>query len=207
MKVTRTEEDLKLQLKEQIQFLLTSAKAYDEGRISEAKRLAVALRVLLHDTEKSTSLLKLLKKKDILFYDTALDYNPNNLASFAGLVMMKIGPEGGYVPPLDDGPPRRYVKGKTPFEEWWTKVVIVDLNRNQLTRRGLLLAVCNQDGGAHIDPKLDKTYADITRFQSLGDKFSFNKVEIPISGPEFASIRQISHEVLKSLRDEFPEYF
>lgn len=79
--VRQTEEELKSHLKEQIQFLLRSAKSYDEGFTSEAKRLAVVIRVLLHDTNRSTSLLTLLQRKDMLFYDTAWDYDPNNLVS------------------------------------------------------------------------------------------------------------------------------
>ena len=62
MKIRQTEEELKSHLKEQIQFLLKSAQSYDEGFTSEAKRLAVVIRVLLHDTKKSKSLLTLSYK-------------------------------------------------------------------------------------------------------------------------------------------------
>lgn len=209
MKVRQTEEELKSHLKEQIQFLLRSAQSYDEGFLSEAKRLSVVIRVLLHDTQSSTSLLTLLKKKDMLFYDTALDYDPSNLAPTMALIMMRLGPDGAaYVPPLDDGPPERYLKGKIPFEKWWNKIVLVDTKGNKLTRKDLVLAVSNKDGGAHVDPVLDQAYADLTRFKSLGWVFVSNGVEKDFSTrPELASIRQITHEVLKSLKDEFSEYF
>ena len=209
MKVRQTEEELRSHLKEQIQFLLRSAQSYDEGFLSEAKRLAAVIRVLLHDTQSSTSLLTLLKKKGMLFYDTALDYDPRNFAPTMGLIMMRLGPDGAaYVPPLDDGPPKRYLKGKIPFEKWWNKIVFVDTKGNKLTRKDLVLAVSNKDGGAHVDPELDKAYADLTRFKSLGWVFVSNGVEKDFSTrPELASIRQITHEVLKSLKDEFSEYF
>lgn len=209
MKVRQTEDELKFDLKEQIEFLRRSSQSYDEGSTSEAKRLAVVIRVLLHDTQNSTSLLTLLKKKDILFYDTSLDYNPHNLASTMGLIMMRIGQDDArYVPPLDDGPPIRYRKAKIAFEKWWNKIVFVDTKGNKLTRKDLVLAVSNKDGGAHIDSNLNKAYADLTRFDSLGWKFMKDGVEKGFATrPELASVRQMSHEVLKSLQDEFPEYF
>jgi len=207
--VQQTEDELNSHLKEQIEFLRRSSQAYDEGFESEGKRLAVVIRVLLHDTQNSTSLLTLLRKKDILFYDTSLDYDSRNLASTMGLIMMRVGPNGArYVPPLDDGPPVRYSKAKIPFEEWWNKIVVVDTKGNKLTRKDLVLAVSNKDGGSHVDLKLNIAYADLTRFNSLAWKFIQNGVEKDFATkPELASIRQMSHEVLKSLKDEFPEHF
>ena len=213
-KYKQTKDELNSHLREQIEFLKRSLQAYDEGCKSEAKRLAVRLRVLLHDTKKSPSLLALLKKKNILFYDTSLDYDPNNFPSTKGPIMMKFtitktGQNSAeFAPPLDDGPPIRYRKVKILFEKWWDKNVFVDIKGNKLTRRDLVLAVANKDGGAHVDHKLDKGYADMTRFDSLGSVFiqDGNKRHFA-SHPELPGVCQISHEVLKSLKDEFPEYF
>jgi hypothetical protein len=212
MKYQQTYDELIAHLKEQIQFLLRSAKAYDEGFTSEAKRLATVIRVLLHDTSKSTSLLTQLNKKNISFYDTALDYDPANLLSTHGLIGIQYTTgtpsDTGYIAPLDDGAPPRYLKGKVPFDDWWNKIVIVDKNKNKLTRKDLIISISNKDGGAHIDPELDKPYADLSRGDSLGWKFVINGAEIAsATGPELASIRQICHELLKSLKDEFPELF
>ena len=66
-KVDQTEDEFKRHLREQIQFLLRSSQSYDEGFTSEAKRIAVIIRVLFHDTQKSTSLLTLLQKKLFLY--------------------------------------------------------------------------------------------------------------------------------------------
>lgn len=204
----QTKYELKKHLKEQIGFLRRSAESYDEGYKSEAKRLAVIIRVLLHDTGSSSSLLKQLDKKNIMFYDTALEYDPKNLISTLGLIMMKHGPDGGeYVPPLNFGPPSRYIKGKVPFDDWWNKIVFVDKNKNIMTRKQLITNVCNKDGGSHIDPNLNKTYADITRNNSLGFNYVLNGVRGDMEDSELASVRQIAYEVLKSLEDEFPEYF
>jgi len=56
-KIPQTEEELRDQLKDQIHFLIESSNAYDSGSASEAKRLAVAIRILVHDTDISRSLL------------------------------------------------------------------------------------------------------------------------------------------------------
>jgi len=206
----QTEDEFKLHFKEQLDFLIRSALAYDDGYESEAKRMAIVLRLLLHDTNSSTSLLTHLGKKDIQFYDTANDIIQDNPMPQAALVMTKIqfGIEGDrkYDAPLDEGPPSRYTKGKIPFNEWWNKKVIKDMKQRTLTRQKLVTDVCNKDGGAHIDEKLNQVYFDLTRNNSLGVKYTEGDYEEDIEGAELASIRQITHEVLNSLRDEFPEY-
>src|SRR3954453_8408028 len=71
-KHTQSKDELVQHLDEQLGFLRSSAQAYDAGDTAEAKRLAVAVRILLHDTNSSHSLLGLLGVKDSLrFVDTA----------------------------------------------------------------------------------------------------------------------------------------
>lgn len=204
-------DELALHLKEQIRFLINSSKSFDEGFEGEGKRLAVAIRVLVHDTSKSRSLLGLLKKKDMQFYDTATDFNPWNLLSSNCLTAMRLrktsnGAVAEYVPYLDMSPSKIE---KVKFEEWWNKIIIVDKHHRQFTRKSLVLAVSNQDGGAHVDPSLDFSYAELSRLNSLScylinERCSTESIK---NGPELPSIRQIAHEILKSLADVFPEYF
>lgn len=102
----RSREDLLELLRENRQFLERSATAFDDGYEAEAKRLAVVLRVLLHDTKQSHSILDQLKVKERLaFLDTAEPINPNNLRPTPGLVMMRMtttqgGAMGEYLAPL-----------------------------------------------------------------------------------------------------------
>lgn len=208
-----TQDDFKAHLKQQIEFLKKGCNSYDKGFFDIAKHLALVVRVLVHDTPKSTSLLTHLNKKNILFCDTALDFNPNNLLPHLGLIRVKgtvlglgLG-AGAYEAMLDDLLPSITVK-KEPYIKWWKKPVIVERNQEiELTRKDLVLAVTNQDGGAHVDHNLDEDYAKLTKFNALGYNIFINgKLQPMIVGPELASIRQIAHEVLKSLKDEFPEY-
>src|SRR5215203_4924840 len=89
-KRTRTKQELEALLDEQIGFLERSAAAFDDGKDGEAKRLAVTLRVLLHDAKNSHSLLGQLGRKQN-FVDTALEFNPENLLTHGGLVSFAIG--------------------------------------------------------------------------------------------------------------------
>lgn len=190
--------ELQAHLDEQLQFIEASTASFDAGFESEAKRLAVAIRVLLHDTPQSHSLLGQLGLKSGTFLDSALPYDPNNPASYHGLISFGgTSKKIDYQAHLDEAPSSKRV----PFEDWWTSPVIADQKDQIFCRRDIILTASNQDGGAHVDPKLDDAYAALSRHNSLS---SFGmKVDgsaVPIPNPERATIRQIAHEILKSLK-------
>ncbi len=66
-KVKQTGEYLNRAVKAQFGFLVKSAIDYDKESHDEAKRLALAMRVLLYDSQSSLSLLEQLGLKNILF--------------------------------------------------------------------------------------------------------------------------------------------
>ena len=210
----KTTNDLEAALREQIGFLKRSCKSYDEGFEDEAIRLAVCIRVLVHDTSKSTSLLHLLKKKDIDFYDTSTDYEPQNLMPHFGLCFLRFerksgeSATGSYVPCLDSCFEIHNVK-KIKFNDWWEKVVIKDSKSNFFTRRKLVLEVSNKEGGAHVDHELDSDWADLSKFNSAGWKVITGnlKAEPFKNSPGLSSIRQIAYEILLTLADEYPIFF
>jgi hypothetical protein len=195
-----TSTELQAHLSEQIGFLEASAAAFDLGFDGEAKRLALTLRVLLHDTAQSHSLLGQLDLKNREFIDTALKLDPANRLSHGGLVFAAIGaPRTRYVAMLDAVPTTRLL----PFFDWWNAPVFVDQARNVLTREKLVLTAANQDGGGHVDPALDETYYKLSRENALGFVAVENGVARPMEGPEKAAIRQIAHEVLKTIRPKY----
>jgi hypothetical protein len=55
--------DFHAHLKTHLGFLARSCIAYDQGHLEEALRMAVSLRVMFHDTQSSTSLLRHLGAK------------------------------------------------------------------------------------------------------------------------------------------------
>ena len=196
-KIPQTSVELNKHLVEQIRFLKTSANLYDKGDTSEAKRMALTIRLLLHDTSSSKSLLAQLGSKSIKFVDSATDWNPKNLISHHGLVMLKAGTAGAFVPKIDL--PFRQPPSLDEFDPWWTKVVIVDSHKNKFSRKDLILSITNKDGGAHIDPELEESYAELTRFNSVGWMVIENCVKRELTGVELASIREIAWEVLESI--------
>ncbi|MYL44582.1 hypothetical protein GLV94_02905 [Virgibacillus halodenitrificans] len=205
MKTNQTEDDYILYLQEQVEFLINSCNSFDKGFYGEAKRIATTIRVLVHDTNRSISLLTQLNSKKIYYYNTAFPFNPNNLLTHLGLISLCPGPTGNdYQPFYDEGPPVNH-KWKT-FDNWWAEeIVLVDNKRNKFTRKKLILTSSNQDGGAHIDPNLNQKYANINRKNTMGWEKVVNGKETPILNAHLVSIRQIGHELLKTLRNKFPE--
>lgn len=225
--IKQTDDDFQRHLAEQIHFLQKSAKEYDEGDFLEAKQMSVRLRVLLHDHGRnSVSLLTHLNKKNIDFYDTSANYPSNNLLFESRLTCLKVHvdpnkpTEVTIMPPLGKGPSERYSKGKISFDKWWNNKIIDSKTGIILSRNDIIYHVCNKDGGAHIDAKLKGDYVNsINQYpvvpMSNGVEFGMNISQIkndPNKGVVLgtivtASIRQITYEVLESLKDEFPEFF
>lgn len=198
-KIPQTQNELENHLDENIQFLELSSDSYDSGFYGEAKRLALTIRVLLHDTNHSKSLLEQLGKKTILFYDSSTENITDGITTYAGLVSTHLGftkSVENYIPHLDSHPFK-----KVNFNEWWNGVVFVDNKKVKFSRKDIVLSVSNQDGGGHVDPGLDIKYADLSRNNSMG-RFVSNEgnVGVPVRNPELAAVRQIAHEVLKSLK-------
>lgn len=199
-KVRQGVPELEAHLEDHIGFLKSSAEAYDSGQDGESKRLAVSLRVLFHDTAASHSLLGQLSRSNIELISTAMPHDQGNLSTHGGLVMIAAsGSESRYVAMLDEAPYKRWL----PYSDWWNEIVFVDDRKQSLSRKELVLAVANQDGGAHVDPALNETYARLSRHNSLGWVFSTPTQALPIPKAERAAVRQITHEVLKTL---LPEY-
>ncbi len=209
-KYVQSRDELLVHLKNQITFLKLSAISYDKGFEDEAKRLAVVIRVLVHDTGKSTSLLALLDRKNIYFYDSALSYRHQSPLPYTGLTMIRVSSgEARHIAPLDGGAPTRDRNRKRTFNIWWENMFVIrDMKGNIFTRKELVLNTADTDGGAHIDPALDEAYASLTRFNSIGWKLFKKDIEDDFrNSPASPSVRQIAHEVLKTLRDGFRDLF
>ena len=64
-------------LKRQLAFLERSCIAYDQGYTDEAIRMATVIRVLLHKTHRSTSLLAHLGRENINLLNSFIVYSFN----------------------------------------------------------------------------------------------------------------------------------
>jgi hypothetical protein len=199
-----TRDDMVAQLREQLSFLELSGRAFDEGAEGEAKRLAVVVRVLVHDTRSSVSLLRHLSAKDTISYlNTADRINPANLAPTLGLVYMEMSNEGfRYVARLGDPPPRDQRPRWKAFIDWWTDPVTKDGRGELFSRRDYVLTLSNREGGAHVEHSLDARYAELTRNNSFGWSFGQGGEEPkPVDhNPAPPSVRQIAYEIEQTIR-------
>jgi len=196
-----------------------NAEHYDAGDFSEAKRLAATLRLLLHDTKKSRSLLTQLGLKNKLrFVDTAgaierdrYEVLPGgrfraSIAIAVPLAPIAWGSWKGFrfIARLDD---HRTSFNPLPFNTWWTSPVVAIPPKFRLTRRDLVLGVANQDGGAHVDASLREQFAGVARQRFI---LGYRKKPLFIAtiqdperkgpaNPSLPMIRQIAYEVTKTL--------
>ncbi|MEJ7759555.1 MAG: SEC-C metal-binding domain-containing protein [Gemmatimonadaceae bacterium] len=198
-KRTLTRDETAAAYHEQWAFLRKSCAAFDAGDETEAKRIATSLRILLHDTKRSTSLLTQLKLKDALFFDTAENVNNDNLLPTFGLVLAHYtGTDCRFVAPIEK--PLGRPIWMIPFEYWWRKRVVRVPEQFELTRADLVLTLADQDGGAHADDAIEERYYRLSRENAMGYTFTLSDgPSIPVSGVERASVRQIAHECLVSL--------
>jgi hypothetical protein len=198
------------QLAQQLQFIKNSCDAYDRGEKGEAIRIATCVRILMHDTKNSTSLLTHLGTKNISFRTgcSVFDGSPTNTFVFEGLCLFT---GAGVLPKLD-----RVAAAYLSADEWWHQLIAIPARGIRVTRESIVLTVANKDGGAHIDEKLPEEY-EFTKRGSLvqvsglgasGMKTIFMltggapvKAEgnvRPVSDQHLLYLRQIGFEVLNS---------
>ncbi len=172
-----TPDDFRERLQEQCRFLRASAAAYDAGDTAEAQRLAVTVRVLVYDKNQSVSLLQHLGVKGSLeFHDTASQLEPDEhvppdgdnggrIARTIGAGLATLVSVGGEWTFQPRGPqPVRQL----PFEEWWsTNVSRGPRGIGLATRRDVVLALANKEGGAHVDAALEENWSAVTRAGSF----------------------------------------
>jgi len=151
---------LRLRLKEQITNLEVSAARYDAGWPGEANRLAVTVRVLVHDTSMSKSLLKQMDAKDSMrWIDSNGGLDARNALLFSSLVVFRTTfVEGGMamaVLPIDQA--RILAEGRLlDFTTWWKTAPVMVGNGEAITRSDVVDMLANQDGGAHVDLKKER---------------------------------------------------
>lgn len=193
------EKDYREHLREQIYFLQSSAKLYDLGTEIEAKRMAVSLRVLLYDTNNSSSLLgQMHLKKKMQFVSTAQKYDPSNLLSQQCLLSMTIGPTGGHYNPLFENDNHYKLVS---CREWGYEVVFCDVHRKLYCRKDLIQLLANMDGGAHVKAEISDEYSVLKENNLTG--WIYQRADGTRRGmendPVYASMRQMTFEILQSL--------
>jgi hypothetical protein len=186
-----------------LRFIERSCQVFDAGDEAEAQRIATSVRVICHQTRVATSLLTHLGATGISMLSTTCSpvgpgtlTAPSNLAS---LVLRRTddGVTFKSTAPLDNAPMKRFI----PFTDWWETEIVCLTAGVRMTRKSLVLAVANQDGGAHVDATLGPEYTAIKSGAGLVAAFrpaGGAPVEIPLESHSVATLRQIGYEVLQS---------
>jgi hypothetical protein len=188
---------LEQHLARRLRFLRNSCKLFDEGQRDEAIRIAVELRVLMHQG-RYTPLLQQLGRADLEILSTVEEIEAHLIFSSGNLSKSRIEIGGGQIsvscePYLDEAPYRRLL----PWGDWWSQVVLV-VNDLRLSRRDIAKLAANKEG-AHVDLLLPAEY------KMLQD--GIFSVDIEIDGMmktvdlvdlHFSDIRQMAYEVLSS---------
>ncbi|WPC18749.1 hypothetical protein SIN07_06705 [Pediococcus inopinatus] len=191
-KYTRHYPEIKEHWDTNIEFIKSSVINFDNGNEKEARRIALALRILFHETARSKSIYNQIDGK-LAFKSAANIYSPANLVSSWNLLALSMGPEGiKYIPNLDQQTRNFYMM----FEDWWHEIIFDD-KKNLFSRKDIILFVANKDGGAHLDPEIPEKYAQLEINNSLG--FTDENGNKPQNNPIYQSIRVIAQEVMDSL--------
>lgn len=182
----RTRADLEQQLIEHIDWLRASAERYDARHFSEAKRMAVTIRSLVHDTGASTSLLSQLGMRDQMVWRSAVALREG---SFEGPPWVDVPHEPGFADirgmPTHD----------TDFGTWWSAPMLTH-NDLPIDRSWFVLHSANYDGGAHVDPRLPDTYRSLAREGGL------NPLRINSSGQRYPDLTDPIPSALRTICTE-----
>jgi hypothetical protein len=191
--------DFKNELRKQLNFIITSCRAYDEGLREEGIRIAMVARVLFHQTRQSNALVLTHLNASRLKLRSTCDDLAKSEPHFLGFIGLEPS-TGQFRPYLD-----QVVRDQAiDFDIWWQHEPIMKLLNHPdetITRRQLILAAANRDGGAHVDPTKPSEYERLASGIGLRADVKFatglRKV-VELQYANLAALRQIGHEILTS---------
>jgi hypothetical protein len=158
--------------------------------------MAVVIRVLIHDTKKSKSLLQQMHIKEKVKLLTSFGSSerlPENFHPISVLPILASSAEGGTSAPF----PLSAQPILMSVNEWWEEIVWKQ--KSTLTRKDIVLGTANKEGGAHVQVATPETIQELRQGLSQVISFKINGVEF--GTPEhyhLILIRQFAYELLNS---------
>lgn len=185
----------------QLNFLKKRTASFDEGDWDEAIAAATHIRVIVHDTANSRSLLTHMGIKEIMkFFSTTEGINPRNLLPTEPFTLMRLGPSGAQRLPFDDELISIKLRPVN-FRDWWTTPVMKDAQGNIWTRENLILKLSNKGGGAHLEDYEEKEET-LRAGDSFGWSVSIDGRAIPFDdSPWLPSAQVIAKELIIALEE------
>lgn len=156
----KTSDELFMELREQLEALRSSIRAFDSGYTWEAKRLATSVYTLVHTAPKgrTKSLLSQLKLRSkarwissIAQPATGRKHLQFDVANTL-VVIRTSGSDAKFAPKLDAYKDTyRYM----PFDDWYEERIFCGFDTNaSVSRKNLIHYLRSQDGGAHVDASI-----------------------------------------------------
>jgi hypothetical protein len=184
----------------QLRFIERSCAAIDAGHPDEALRVAISIRVILHQTSASTSILTHLNTPSVSLLSETNDMQIGGSTAPSGswttqyafgIGILRSGPKGrSYMPSLGEG----WRQAMMPAMEWWNQIIYV-IAPHRISRRDVVLGAANKDGGAHVGGQLSPTYAAL-----VGTLAGLRGSELPSDARVtiVVALRQMGYELLNS---------
>lgn len=203
-----TSEDLQEKLNQQIMLIHSSIKVFDNWCHDEALRLATNLFNLLYDSKKQRkwqwSLLGHLKTKNTLqYYDSSLKIQPDAgiHSTYNWLINIFLWENTGVkaIPMLDENSNAKFVDFDT-RRNW---IIFIDKSWNKFTRWDIISFVRHKDWWSHIDGILSTKEFEFMKKESLWINVLTDGKRERIKKLEYMAIRQITHEILKTLDNKY----
>lgn len=203
-----TIQDLQEKLDQQLRLMKFSLKTFDQWFYDAALYLSTHLYNLLYDSSKPRkwegSLFWHLKIKNTLkYYDSSLDIQPcagiHSIYNWLINIFLweKIGIKP--IPILDENPNAKYVD----FDTWRNWIIFIDKYWNKFCRKYIIELVRSKDGGSHIDGILSPKDFELMKTGWLWMNIKEWNVRKPIKQLEYVAIRQMTHEILKTLDNQY----
>lgn len=194
-KLTHNDFSLVDHLQRQLTYIRRSCELYDVGHLDEAIRIAVCIRVLIHDTKNSESVLHQMNVKERVKLVSSFSFNllPKNFQPVSFFPLFASSGKGGTSVPFPLPMPLIL---KT-VSEWWEEQVW--MQESTLTRKDIVLVAANKEGGAHVEAIAPQKVQELRKGLPQIKSVKINGVEV--GSPDnyhFILIRQFAHELLSS---------
>lgn len=194
-------------LEEQRHLLHKSIREFAAGDLAEAVRIAIALRILVHETGNSKPLLKQLNSNylelEILDRVSGRDERPSGEAQRVVImsipISVKISDTGvSFNSDLDLQSYEPSFLGK-----WWSRSALILPGVGGYSRREIVLGLADKEGGAHVDTNLPERYRQLLASNQFQIGWGKDGIS-PLNLSRFMTA-QAAVELLDCLNRAFPK--
>lgn len=198
--MARAQANILARLREQMGFLHASLRTFYEGNFAESVRIATTIRVLVHETGRSKSLLQQARPNglELPILDHVRERTEHEeILSFA--VSVRLG--SPVAPAVDLGSTHYSLSS---VGAWWNRTVFTFPKfGTQLVyrRKQVILILANKEGGAHVDENEDQDYKRLMTDPPL----TFAVPGVQLDTPDLARFltAQSGVEILDCLKRNF----